>query len=34
MESLFELEKNEVILNKTLSLENKLLNEFEKAEKV
>ena len=34
MESLFELEKNEEILNKTLSLENKLLNEFEKAEKV
>ena len=34
MESLIELEENECALNKTLSLENKLLNEFEKAEKV
>ena len=34
MENLIELEKNEKILNKSLSLENKLLNEFEKAEKL
>ena len=34
MENLIELEKNEEILNKSLSLENKLLNEFEKAEKL
>jgi hypothetical protein len=34
MESLIELEENEFILNKTLSLENKLLYEFKKAEKV
>jgi hypothetical protein len=33
IENLIELEENEGILNKTLSLENKLLIEFEKAEK-
>ena len=34
MENLIELEENEGILNKILSLENKLINEFEKTNKV
>ena len=34
VKSLIELEENEKILNKTLSLESKLINEFEKAEKI
>ena len=34
MENLIEFEENEFLLNKTLSLENKLLDEFEKVEKV
>ena len=33
MNSLIELEENEFFLTKTLSLENILLNEFEKADK-